>query len=51
MWGLILSQASVNIGYWCIDTWEVWALSSTWMGDWLVALPIPAISAQAWGKV
>ena len=51
MWGLIPSQASLDIGYLCTDTGEAWALSSVWMGYWLVALPISAVSAQAWGKV
>ena len=50
MWGPAPSQASLNIGHWCTDTREAWALSSIWMGGWWVILPIPAISAQAWGK-
>lgn len=44
MWGRIPFWASLNIGYWHTDTREAWALSSIWIGDWLVALPIPAIS-------
>jgi hypothetical protein len=50
MWGLIPSLASQLMGYWQTPMGTTSVLSPTTTGGTMIAIPIPPVSAQGFGK-